>query len=77
MRKTIIIFAVIALLLGSCGTYTGNGAYISNIYLTDAYVQFTPEQIEDLHGQDAYSVSLTRTEGSIIVDNEFNIITDY
>lgn len=59
------------------GNLTGNGAYISNIYLTDAYVQFTPEQIEDLHGQDAYSVSLTRTEGSIIVDNEFNIITDY
>lgn len=59
------------------GNLTGNGAYISNIYLTDAYVQFTPEQVEDLHGQDAYSVSLTRTEGSIIVDNEFNIITDY
>lgn len=59
------------------GNLTGNGAYISNIYLTDAYVQFTPEQIEDLHGQDAYSVSLTRTEGSIIVDNAFNIITDY
>lgn len=59
------------------GNLTGNGAYISNIYLTDAYVQFTPEQIKDLHGQDAYSVSLTRTEGSIIVDNEFNIITDY
>lgn len=59
------------------GNLTGNGAYISNIYLTDAYVQFTPEQVEDLHGQDAYSVSLTRTEGSVIVDNEFNIITDY
>lgn len=59
------------------GNLTGNGAYISNIYLTDAYVQFTPEQVDDLHGQDAYSVSLTRTEGSIIVDNEFNIITDY
>lgn len=59
------------------GNLTGNGAYISNIYLTDAYVQFTPKQMEDLHGQDAYSVSLTRTEGSIIVDNEFNIITDY
>lgn len=59
------------------GNLAGNGAYISNIYLTDAYVQFTPEQVEDLHGQDAYSVSLTRTEGSIIVDNEFNIITDY
>jgi hypothetical protein len=25
------------------GNLTGNGAYISNIYLTDAYVQFTPE----------------------------------
>lgn len=59
------------------GNLTGNGAYISNIYLTDAYVQFTPEQVEDLHGWDAYSVSLTRTEGSIIVDTEFNIITDY
>ena len=59
------------------GNLTGNGAYISNIYLTDAYVQFTPEQMEDLRGQDAYSVSLTRTEGSVIVDNEFNIITDY
>jgi hypothetical protein len=25
------------------GNLAGNGAYISNIYLTDAYVQFTPE----------------------------------
>lgn len=30
MRKTIIIFAAIALLFGSCGTYTGNGAYIGS-----------------------------------------------
>ena len=30
MRKTIIIFAAIALILGSCGTYTGDGAYIGS-----------------------------------------------
>jgi len=30
MRKAIIIFAAIALILGSCGTYTGDGAYIGS-----------------------------------------------
>jgi hypothetical protein len=30
MRKTIIIFVAIALILGSCGTYTGDGAYVGS-----------------------------------------------
>lgn len=30
MRKAIIIFAAIVLVLGSCGTYTGDGAYIGS-----------------------------------------------
>jgi hypothetical protein len=30
-----------------------------------------------LHGQDAYAVSLSSEFGTVIVDNEFNIIEDY
>ncbi|BCS84923.1 MULTISPECIES: glycine zipper domain-containing protein [Prevotella] len=30
MRKTMIMFAAIALILGSCGTYTGDGAFIGS-----------------------------------------------
>lgn len=30
MRKTIVIFVAIALILGSCGTYTGDGAYVGS-----------------------------------------------
>ena len=59
------------------GNLEGNGAYLSNVYMTDALVQFTPEQEESLKGKDGYSVNLTRYETTVIVDNDFNVITDY
>lgn len=59
------------------GKLTGNGAYVSNIYLTDAFIQFTPEQKDELKGQDAYQVSLDRETATIIVDNDNNIIEEY
>lgn len=30
MKRTMILFAAVAMLLGSCGTYTGDGAYIGS-----------------------------------------------
>lgn len=59
------------------GNLEGNGAYLSNVYMTDALIQFTPQQEENLKGKDGYSVNLTRYETTIIVDNDFNVITDY
>lgn len=59
------------------GNLVGNGAYLSNVYMTDALIQFTPQQEEHLKGKDGYSVNLTRYETTVIVDNDFNVITDY
>lgn len=59
------------------GNLEGDGAYLTNVYMTGALIQFTPEQEESLKGKDGYSVNLTRYETTIIVDNDFNVITDY
>lgn len=59
------------------GNLEGDGAYLTNVYMTGAMIQFTPEQEEYLKGKDGYSVNLTRYETTIIVDNDFNVITDY
>lgn len=59
------------------GDLEGDGAYLTNVYMTGAMIQFTPAQEESLKGKDGYSVSLTRYETTVIVDNDFNVITDY
>lgn len=59
------------------GNLEGDGAYLTNVYMTGALIQFTPEQEESLKGKDGYSVNLTRYETTVIVDNDFNVITDY
>lgn len=59
------------------GQLQGDGAYLTNVYMTGSIIEFTPEQLDQLHGQDAYSVSLSSEFGTVIVDNEFNIIEDY
>lgn len=59
------------------GQLQGDGAYLTNVYMTGSIIQFTPEQLDQLHGQDAYAVSLSSEFGTVIVDNEFNIIEDY
>ncbi len=59
------------------GVLHGDGAYLTNVYMTGAMIQFTPEQEGSLKGQDAYSVNLTKDNLSVIVDNELNILDKY
>lgn len=59
------------------GILHGDGAYLTNVYMTGAIIEFTPEQEGSLKGEDAYSVNLTRTDLSVIVDNELNILDKY
>ena len=59
------------------GQLQGDGAYLTNVYMTGSIIEFTPDQLDQLHGQDAYTVSLSSEFGTVIVDNEFNIIEDY
>lgn len=59
------------------GVLHGDGAYLTNVYMTGAMIQFTPEQEDNLKGQDAYSVNLTKDNLSVIVDNELNILDKY
>lgn len=59
------------------GVLHGDGAYLTNVYMTGAMIQFTPEQEDSLKGQDAYSVNLTKDNLSVIVDNELNIVDKY
>ena len=59
------------------GQLQGDGAYLTNVYMTGSIIEFTPEQLDQLHGQDAYAVSLSSEFGTVIVDNEFNIVEDY
>lgn len=59
------------------GILHGDGAYLTNVYMTGAMIQFTPEQEDSLKGQDAYSVNLTKDNLSVIVDNELNILDKY
>lgn len=59
------------------GQLQGDGAYLTNVYMTGSIIEFTPEQLDQIHGQDAYAVSLSSEFGTVIVDNEFNIIEDY
>lgn len=59
------------------GQLQGDGAYLTNVYMTGSIIEFTPEQLDQLHGQDAYTVSLSSEFGTVIVDNELNIIEDY
>lgn len=59
------------------GNLTGDGAYLTNVYMTGALIQFTPEQMDEMKGHDAYSVSLSRETATIILDNNLNIIDEY
>lgn len=55
-------------------TMHGYGSFQSNAYLIGDNIQFTPQQKEELKGEDAYSVQLSDYEGVIVVDEEGNII---
>ncbi len=51
---------------------SGYSAYLNNVYFTGT-LQWTPEQLEEIKGQDGYSVTLTTYDMSIGVDAEGNI----
>ncbi len=43
----------------------GYGTYADNFYLTGSIIEFTPQQKEEMKGQDAYMVGLTEYVGSV------------
>ena len=45
--------------------------------MTGALIQFTPEQMDEMKGADAYTVSLSRETATVILDNNLNIIDEY
>lgn len=55
----------------------GYGTYMENCYFTGVQIQFTPQQKEELTGQDAYSVNLSTYESIVVVDDENNILGGY
>lgn len=55
----------------------GHGTYMENCYFTGVQIQFTPEQKEELTGQDAYSVNLSTYESVIVVDDDNNLLGGY
>ena len=52
----------------------GYGTFMENCYLTGVQIQFTPEQKDEIKGEDAYSVNLSTYESVIVVDDENNLI---
>lgn len=58
------------------GDLTGDGAYLDNVYLTGAVIQFTKEQLEQFKGKDAYTVSLSSTNYTVKVNNDMSPILD-
>lgn len=55
-------------------TMHGYGSFQSNSYFTGVQIQFTPEQKDELKGEDAYGVNLSNYEDVVTVDDEGNII---
>lgn len=55
-------------------TMHGYGSFQSNSYFTGVQIQFTPEQKDELKGEDAYGVNLSSYEDVVTVDDEGNII---
>ena len=53
----------------------GYGTFLNNVYMTGVNVQFNNEILDDLQGDDAYSVVLSQYEGVVLKDEEGNIIS--
>jgi hypothetical protein len=53
---------------------TGYGSFQSNAYFKGVQIQLRSDQLADLKGESAYSVSLTGEEGLVTVDDEGNIV---
>ena len=52
----------------------GHGTFMENCYFTGVQIQFTPDQKEEIKGEDAYSVSLSTYESLVVLDDESNLI---
>lgn len=52
----------------------GVGAYMTNLYIDGSFIIFTPQQLEELKGESAYSVHLSQSEFTINIDSDGNII---
>lgn len=52
----------------------GHGTFMENCYFTGVQIQFTPDQKEEIKGEDAYSVSLSTNESLVVLDDESNLI---
>ena len=48
-----------------------------NSYLMGVQIQFTPEQINEIRGSDAYSVTLSTYDGVVVVDGNGHVVDDY
>ena len=53
---------------------SGYGTFQTNSYFTGVQIEFTPDQLEGLTGEDAYSVTLSSYEGLVRIDPEGNIV---
>lgn len=52
----------------------GYGTFNENNYLTGVTIQFTPQQMEDLKGKDAYSAVLSTYETAVVVNVDGDIV---
>lgn len=52
----------------------GYGTFNENNYLTGVTIQFTPQQMEELKGEDAYSVVLSTYESAVVVNVDGDIV---
>lgn len=55
-------------------TMSGYGSYQDNVYITGGVFEFTPQQKEELKGQDAYSVSLSSYVGVVRMNADGDIV---
>lgn len=53
----------------------GIGSFQQNCYFTGAYIQFTPEQKDELQGLDSYSVVLSNYDAVCHLDPDGNIVS--
>ena len=54
---------------------SGYGTFQTNSYFTGVQIQFTPDQLEDLKGEDAYSVNLSSYEGFLRVNGDGEVVS--
>ena len=51
-------------------TMSGYGTFQTNSYFTGVQIQFTPDQLQEIKGEDSYAVTLSSYEGVLKIDGE-------